>query len=440
MMGPNPIPRSYDEEREDQSSQTLSMPSWKLALVSAAGFFYAISMQKFFKRDPLSLNVGPEGPLEFALLTGTLGCVFFAASGAKRRYPASLPVLSFGIFGLFALASSWRSFNPSLSMVKGGLLFVVLAIGYLVNQAGLVERFFHAIYATFTFLLGLGLVAGFLFPAHYPLLNVEAYSGRTRLSLFATYPGAMGDCAALLILLAPIIRPKPSWYSLVFLFVINILAGGKTSSAVLILLLAVNLLFNLPRWQSWKSLALIAASTALILSLIYLSVGSPASSTRLIAKPASAIYGTEVASEAKSFDGRMQLWTGMSGILEDCKLLGFGFDGARDRLLRIESWSGQSHNGFLEMALAGGIFGLTFFIAGLIGVIQACLQAEPRFRRAALSVLAYMLILSLTGIIFNFPSYFGFLILMSLFYQAKLPAKMPFAPEAALERVLEPVS
>ncbi|MGB7898549.1 MAG: hypothetical protein WCF89_13935, partial [Candidatus Sulfotelmatobacter sp.] len=83
---------------------------------------------------------------------------------------------------------------------------------------------------------------------------------------------------------------------------------------------------------------------------------------------------------------------------------------------RIAWWSGHSHNGYLELGLAGGILSAAIFLIGIAEVFRACLGSAPGLRRRTLSVFVYMISIAFTGITFTFPSYFGLLILTLLYY------------------------
>jgi O-antigen ligase len=387
-------------------------------LISLAGCLYALSLHKYVSRDPLSLQTGIQGVIEFALQSAAFVCALFAARDARRQYAASTPILCFVAYGIFALASSWRSFNPSLSLAKGLLFFLVLATGYLASQLGLATRLFQAIYWTYTATLAIGLVLGLAVPSRFPLWTFDDFTGRTRLSVFGTFPGTMGETAAYLVLLAPILFRTPQWFSRFFLVVMNIVAGGKTSTAILLLLLAIEYLFKIKAARSWRVVLLVAGSSAVVCACLYVALVQGADFSHSLGRISDRVYGHDVAAEAVSLDGRLELWRGSVNMLAQNPVLGFGFDGARDVLTRIAAWSGSSHNGFLELGLDGGLISVCIFLVGLAGVFRACLYSEPGRRQQILSVLAYMTLIALTGITFNFPSYFGLLILTLLFYRS----------------------
>ena len=393
----------------------------KRRLVYAAGLLYTLSLHKYVSRDPLAQGAGLQGMLEFGLMGTALALTFVAARGTMRRYAPSPAYLCFVAFGLFALASSWRSYNPPLSAVKGILLFVVLGIGYLASQMGLAVRLFQSIYWSYTASLAVGLLLGLVDSSRFPLWSVDEFTGRARLSVFGTFPGTMGETAAYLILLSPLLFRRTHWISRLFLLLINLAAGGKTSTALLLLLLAIEYLSQLRTSRSWRSAILVGSACAVVLVVLALTfTGSMGIEDRL-AQSMGMIYGHDVSGEAVSLDGRLDLWRGAVNLIVQSPVLGYGFDGAREILLSIAAWSGSSHNGFLELGLAGGALALAAFVLGCLGVVRACWQAAPELRFPSLLVLAYMLPVALTGVTFNFPSYFGLLILVLLLFLSRSP-------------------
>jgi O-antigen ligase len=404
----------------------LPLEAQRLWLVSIAGFLYTISLHKFATRDPLSGNTGLQAIIEISCIIGAFACIFIATWKTRRHYGPSIACICFVIYGFFSLASYWRSFNPSLSFVKGVLFLVVLATGYLVCQAELGQQYFRSLYWSYTALLVIGFVIGMVFPHQYPLFSVDAFSSRTRLSVFDTFPGVMGEDVGLLLLLVPLIKFKIGWVSQAFLFLSLIFAGGKTSTALLCALLLVRFLFGIRQLRSWRTVTVVCGIAAII-CFGTLSQLHSIRSSHVFVDSAESIYGTKVASDATSLDGRLALWTASLNMLQNAELLGYGFDGARETMLKVARWSGSSHNGYLELALSGGVLGLAFFLFGLFAVLRACFRAASPFSVYAFLVLTYMLINALIGLIFNFPSYFGILILVWLAYEAKAHTRGPEA-------------
>ena len=384
-------------------------------LISVAAFLYAFSMHKFAVRNGLSSDTGIQGVIEIAGMLGAFVCVLIATHGRKRKYGFSYTYTCFAILGVFALCSSWRSFYPALSMVKGVIFLAVITTGYLANQSGLGRQYFRALYRWYVFSLVVGLITGILLPNLYPLFSIDEYSGRTTMQVFDTFFLVIGEDAALFLLLAPIIRGRIGVLSQIFLFGINILAGGKVSTALLSTMLVIRFLTGVRRLRSWYAVSLLASIVAICLVGTYAFLQHGVD-LRAFTESAQSIYGTKVGVEAKGLDGRLGLWLGALHLLENVPLLGYGFEGFRDLLLQIAIWSGSSHNGYLEMALASGWIGFTAFISGVAATVYAAIRVGGRMSFYLLSVALFIIIDAMAGGSLHNPSFFGFLILLWLPY------------------------
>jgi O-antigen ligase len=386
----------------------------QLWLIRIAALLYAVSMNKFVFRDPLSTNTGLQGVIEVLGMTGAFVCVLMAASRTKWQHSRSMAYPCFTIFAFFSLASCFRSFSPSLSFAKGALLLVVLATGHVANQTGLGQEYIRSIYRSYTALLVIGLVTGLLLPNQYPLISVDEFDGRTRLSVFDTFSGTMGEDVALLLLAVPLLHERVGWLSKCFLLAMNVFAGGKTTTALLCILFIIRFLLGVRRGRSWRAFVVVVGLVGLATCVVILLPGSG----HAFADSAASIYGTRVADEAVTLDGRLDLWKTSLDLLQNAQISGYGLDGVRDSMIRVASWSGSPHNGYLELALAGGVLGFVFFILGLSAVVRAVLRASPGVRPYALSLLTFVLISAVIGVTFSFPSYFGLLVLLWMSYEA----------------------
>ena len=412
------VTRSHTESALEGTFNPITASSaGRLWLIDIAGFLFSVSIHKYAVRSALSSSIGIQGIVEFLCITGGLLCVFVATRGQRRQHPPSMTSICFVIFGLFALGSSWRSFYPVLSIVKGVLLLIVLATGYLASQASCGERYIRAIYRSYVVLLVIGLAMGIAFPQVYPLFSIDEYSGRTTMSVFDTFSGVVGEDAALMLLLTLLLNKKPSWIVCIFLLIVNVLAGGKTSTALLCVLLCIRGVSGVRVWRSWSAVLLIFG-TACAGAIGVVSLLRSGSTSQIFARSAESIYGNQVGTEAHGLDGRLDLWKGTVALLPTVPFFGYGFGGARDLLLKIAIWSGSCHNSYLEMAISGGLLGFSFFALGICIVIGVCLRAPPTVRIGLLSILAFILIIGIIGEIFDEPSFAGFLILLWLPYVA----------------------
>jgi O-antigen ligase len=394
------------------------MPSGRIWLVAAAGLLYSISLHEFSSRNILTEAAGSQAYITLFCTVGGFLCMFTATWKAKRRYSTPFTAGCFAVFGLFALSSFWRSYSPSLSLAKGVLFLMVFATGYLAFETGLGQRYFRYIFWSYTALLLIGLMVGFLFPSQYPLISVEEFTGRTRVSVFETYPGIMADSVALLLLLCPLTGKRVGRLPQIFLFSMNLLAGEKLSSGLLCAMLLIRFASGRRQWRSWPTVAAIVGTTCFVTVCVawYLNPTIP---NHLLSHSIESIYGNKVASDATSFDGRLPLWIESLKLLQNASLLGYGWEGVRDLMLRVASWSGSSHNGYLELALSSGILGMAFFLTGVASLIYACFLTRFPFRMHAALVIAWIVTSAVLGSAFSFPNYFGTLIFLWLAYEAK---------------------
>jgi O-antigen ligase len=104
----------------------------------------------------------------------------------------------------------------------------------------------------------------------------------------------------------------------------------------------------------------------------------------------------------------------MGGILSQCIVLGKGFDGARDQLMRILFWAGAAHNEFLELMLSGGVIATTAFLFGWFIVIRRGLR--PGIMKATLPLHTFVFLVSFTGQSLTMFRAFGTLLLVCLQY------------------------
>ena len=387
-------------------------------LIALGGLLYTISLHQFAYHSPVAGGSGIQGMIETFCDAGSFLCVLVGTWGQGRTFKTSGAVLCFAIFGLFSLSSAWRSFSPSLSSARAALFLLIIATIYLVSQAQVAQEYLVAVYRSYVALLVIGIGVGLVLPSLYPLVSSDEFTGRTRLGVFDTAPGMLGEQTALLLLLAPLLQGRVGRLSQVFLFGFNVACGGKTNTALLCFLLLVRAVVMTKRWRSWRGVTVMGCATCL-LAIGALSLGGTGSEDSLLAKPAEAIYGHQIGKDATSLDGRAALWATSMELLPQAQLLGFGFNGVREILLKTAAWSGSSHNGYLEMALTSGLIGFAFFIGAIVLVVRSCLRAPPSMRLYLGSVVIFILIVDLIGSDFSFPACFGSMVLAWIYYQAE---------------------
>jgi O-antigen ligase len=381
-----------------------------------AAFLYLLSAQSFCLRDPLGASMGWNAYLQLALFFSafSVGAGFWLMRGLLVNPPASF--WCFVAVGLMGLASAPRSFMPELSVVKAVLFCCVIVLVELLCSAWSPSAVLRSIYGAMIAVYLFGLALGVALPDTYPLTVVEEYTGRQRLALFTF---AFGDFAyltgaAFLLGRLPCIRAP--WYTQFFLFALTVASGSKTCTVGLLVVWGFA---QLRRLRAIKVLfaALCVAAAGLLTIQVLLNADSLIG-TRILSA-LQVVYGDKLVQESQSLNGRFELWDVVALAGKNCLFLGFGFDGARDRILRLIPWAGQSHNGFLEFFLAAGLPGLMAFLAGWLSAVRSAL-ASP-FGTAALPIYFYLLIVANTDPIFTMFQCYGLFMILALHYWVRQP-------------------
>jgi len=346
---------------------------------SAAIFLYVLSQFKYIVRDPLSSDLGLQGPLE-ALLIG-LSFAFSLVACVMRRVVLPSPgVVLMLIYALFALLSSINSYYISFSAVKGLLLILTVGIAIGTSSAigarAVIIRFYWSILAV----IGLGFLMSLLLPDIFPLFRVDD-SLRVRLWIFNNHPGVIADLVAVLLLLSPIIRPRPPIALQAGLFMLIFLTASRVSTVALLGLLTLGSI-----WDRRQNGMLIGV---LIAGLTILLVGS------LRARFSHLLERTLL--EISTFNGRTFIWEFSLSLIREHPILGFGPDGLRDKFLHQYIWSSNSHNTYLEILLTSGwIGGGAFFFGWLLIVFRV---KNLRDRSEVIAITLIHCYLAITGLI-----------------------------------------
>jgi O-antigen ligase len=386
--------------------------------ILAAGFLYALSFQKYQSRDALSQSVGVQGIIEAGLVIVAFLIAFLQSRTTPRRFGVHPAICLFGVYGLFALASSIHSYDIKLSVVKGVLFFAVLISAYLIAEAQMTVTFLDGVYRGYIATLLAALAIGLAAPGKFPLFSNDEYTGRTRLALLATHPNSIGEVSGLLFLLAQVLPIRTPWYWQAFLFGISLLAGEKTCMAALVICGGLIFLFGhrtrtlANHWKAFGFAALLgcAALACVAAGVVPDSVGNVAG------RAAASIYGKNVASEVSNLDGRADVWAKVADLSKDAIVLGFGFEGARQYLLQAVSWAGQAHNGFLQALLSAGLIGLLALVVGWFAAVRDMLTDDRAWSVRVLSLQLYVFFLAMIGAVFDSPSFFTIFVFVGVLY------------------------
>lgn len=359
-------------------------PAYPLLLM--AMFLYAVSLIKFFVRDPLATQTGPQGPIEMALVSLS----FFAILATLRRHHGRLfwtpSAKGFLAFGAIAAASSIFSYYPLLSFLKGLSFLLVCGIAIAASSVFRPERILKTLYYSIVILLAAGLFIRFAGAG--PLMDIDDFSGRARLTMFAWHPGTLADLSALTLLSGLLLRKRPPLCFPLFLFAINIASASRASSA---LLLAILLMIGLSRARLTLRFLFLCCCLGSVLTLaMFLAVQNYRQPAE-IASVGQSLYGDKFQEEIATLDGRREVWNNAAPLLSHCAILGYGLDGARDVLIDNTSWpAGNTHNALIDLILSGGFPATLLFLLGWAAAARQALLSRGFARAGTLGLYAYI--------------------------------------------------
>ena len=362
-------------------------------LLPASMLLYAISMMKFYTRDAVSTQTGPQGVIEVLLVMSSALALLPSLHALRYRLFVPSSAKAFILFGALAAVSSAFSFDPVLSLVKAMSFLLVCAIALTASTAFRPSRVLSSLFYAIIVVLAAGLVYKVAIGEAW--FAVDGYSGRERFSLFASHPAMLADICALMLLTSMMLPKRPPVYLQILLFAINIATTSRTSTALLVLVLfgCGGLVVRLtPR-------KLFFAAVLCCFATVWMWMGtrdSEASST--VGSAGQSLYGDNLEGEVTSLNGRTEVWSVAGKLVSKCLILGYGIDGARDLLVNETSWSaGNAHNAILELILAGGVPAMIIFFMGWAEAARHAWLSAGILRIRTLGIFAYMFGFGLTG-------------------------------------------
>ena len=375
-------------------------------------FCYLFSGQALGIRDPAGTSLGWYVYAELALflVSVTTAAAVWAIHGVAPRPSHSLWL--FLTFGLIALFSSVRSFWPALSIVQGCLFCLVLLLAELLCNTFSCTAVLRATYYGIVSLFIVSILIGIAFPDAYPL-TVGGESGRHRLALFSYINGDFAYMTGLGVFMGRLPAVRARWYFQAFLMGLTIASGSRVCTCALIVIWGA---IQLCKARDVRlRLAICAAGCAAVGIGLFLENQLSSGFGASVHQSLQAFYGSETLGQSPwELSGRVQLWEAAAGTFGKSVLLGFGFGGARDQLLRAMPWAGGAHNGFLELLLTAGSAGLISFLAGWISAIRSSFRSKTG--RSALAIHCFLLVAASTAPSFTMLQYFGVFLILCLCY------------------------
>jgi len=368
------------------SLNTQTRPSPRALLF--AMLLYAVSLVKFFARDPVSMRVGPQGAIELALLVTVAVMLSVSFHRHLRKLAVAPSAKAFLAFGAIALVSSVFSFYPLLSFAKGLSFILVCAIAIVASSAYQSARIIKYLYYSIVIILGIELAAGII--VGWPLLDIDDYSGRVRLSLFGLHPTLLGELSAVTFLLGFLLPKRPPLCYQVFLFAMAIASGSRAGSTLFIVILLAMLLASV-----WRNLRSVSAGCCLgsLLAFTLVGIGINDHLSADVAPITRFLYGDTLARDLPTLNGRTDVWDAAAPALAHSVFMGYGLGGARDVLVNNTSWdwvAGDAHNAFIDLILAGGFPAVLIFLLGWAGAVWRAFRSRGSLRIAALGIYAYI--------------------------------------------------
>lgn len=362
-------------------------------LLPASVLLYATSMMKFYTRDAVSTQTGPQGVIEMLLVMSSALALLPSLHALRYRPFVPSSAKAFMLFGALAAFSSAFSFDPLLSLVKAMSFLLVCGIAVTASTAFRPSRVLSLLFYAIVVVLAAGLIYKVAIGEAW--FAVDQYSGRERFSLFASHPAMLADICALMLLTSIMLPKRPPAYLQIFLFAINIATTSRTSTALLVLVLLAfgGLAVRLTPQR------LFFAAVLCCLATVWVWIGSRDSqSSSTVGSAGQSLYGDNLESEVTSLNGRTEVWSVAGKLVSQCLILGYGIDGARDLLINETSWSaGNAHNAILELILAGGVPAMLIFLMGWAGAARHAWLSGGILRIRTLGIFAYMFGFGLTG-------------------------------------------
>lgn len=374
-------------------------------------FTYLFSGQALDVRDPLGTSLDWHIYAQLALFALAFVCGIIIWVRSETALAWHLPSQLFLAFGLMAVLSSWRSFWPPLSLVKGCLFVCVLILAEMLCAAYSAKEVLRISYYSVLLLLGVALLLGVLLPNIYPLTVVDVV-GRHRLELFTDEHADFAYLTGMTVLLGRLPCIRARWYFQLALIVLTVVSGNRACTFALLAILGI---LQILRFKDFRVTAAACMGCIVFVGGLLLVAGGDTAIAHGVQDHLVGFYGDTAAHQSPfELSGRVELWQATGSILSQCIVIGQGFDGARDQLMRVLPWAGAAHNEFLELMLSAGAAAASAFVYGWFIVVRRGLR--PGIVQAALPIHIFLFLVSFTGQSLTMYRAFGTLLLVCLQY------------------------
>lgn len=356
------------------------------AILVVAMLLYSVSLVKFYVRNPLAEQTGPQGPIELSLVI--LAGVTLLAAFRRPRWKLwwTPSAKAFLAFGALAALSSLFSYYPLLSLLKGFSFLLVCGIAVLASSAFRTEQVIKSSYYCIVIILLIGLILKLAGSA--PYLAIDGYSGRARFTMFAWHPGTLADLCAMTMLSSFLLPRRPPIWCQAFLFAINIAAASRASSAVLVLILIA---IGAASVRLTPRFLFLGCCLGAMFALAMLAAVQKQYDYGDVVSIGQGLYGDKLDQDLTTFSGRREVWGIAQPLISHSLLLGYGLDGARNVLIQNASWdAGNTHNSLIDLILAGGFPATLVFLFGWAGAARRAWRSPGLLRTGAIAMYAYV--------------------------------------------------
>jgi O-antigen ligase len=361
-------------------------------ILALAMFLYAISLIKFFLRDPLGADVGPQGPIELALLIMAGFTLLTAFHRRSWKLLVAPSAKAFMAFGALAALSSAFSYYPLLSFVKGLSFLLVCGIAVVAASAFGSANIIKYLYYFILIILLTGLVLKLA--GGGPLLAIDDYSGRARFTMFALHPAMLADLCAVTLFSSFLMSKRPPLYCQAFLVAINIAAGSRAGSALLVVVLLSIGLASVRLTSRPSGLLFVGSCVGFLLVLAMLvGIQNQDHQSPEIASIGQSLYGDKLDEDMSTLNGRTDVWDAAAPMISHSILFGYGLGGSRDVLLKNTSWAweaGDTHNALLDLILGGGLPATLVYLLGWAWAGRRAWRSQGFVRIGALGIYVYI--------------------------------------------------
>lgn len=352
--------------------------------------------------DPANIATSLRGVFEFALLSlGSLGAFIFLFTQRHLTteffYLITRPIfVSLLLFAVWAMLSLLWSPTPILSFIKGFelvlILVVAVASSLIINNYGIkIEGVLvYTILPLIVIMLGINIST-----VGTPLkISDMTIAERSRFMLAYDHPLASADILALAILVMFALTTNlPIKTVIISLLVVGLILTDGRAPIVGLSIALFSMKFA--NWSfAYKLMGFFFIGSLIFIFLFWDSyhdfVGINSIYTMLL----------EENRDLTTLNNRFGVWSVAIMIFRDHFFTGVGYYSTRFFLLDYYSWAGQAHNAFIEVAMATGIFGLSFFLSFLLFTLKLALR-----NRLLLGVLVYTLTRSIFAPVLFSPSF-----------------------------------